>query len=240
MRSQPREMVSRLGPAGVAEWAATQCLGLAEALHAFHKSPYKRKSDFDPRTHGLHADIKPKNILWYRNWHSEGEEWRRQRQRRDGRKDCSGTATLGTLQITDFSLASYHHPHSASLVDHPAVQLTYRPPEPELGMVSGPSFDIWSLACLYFDFLVWMLEGYEALDQFRKARSHPTGGAGGGIRTDNFYEISQCENGLEVGISAAIYDVREPVFPPFPEGKENIPSHFCLSLPSFFFFFFFF
>ncbi|KAJ2902949.1 hypothetical protein MKZ38_010601 [Zalerion maritima] len=202
----PPPIFSSLSSAKKTEWAAKQCWGLSEALHAFHKSPYRRESDIDPRTEGLHCDIKPRNILWYRKFDTVQDP-------------------LGVLQITDFGLASYHHPESASFVDHPAVQFTYRPPEPQLNMTSGPSFDIWSLGCLYFDLLVWTLQGFGGdggLTEFRIKRLHPD--TRPGFRADTFYQLKEIKYkggaGVEVGITEAVYNQKANELHTHPDATQ--------------------
>lgn len=126
----------------LARWIAHQCQGLADALSVIHDfKNYRTGSDPDERTKGLHGDIKPENILWYRCW--------------SGREHDE----LGVLQIADFGLSSYHHATSAYDIKIKAAAHKYRPPEVESFMPISRSFDIWTLGCLYLEFIVWMTEG---------------------------------------------------------------------------------
>ena len=78
----------------------------------------------------LHRDIKPGNIL---------------------------ISQKGCVKITDFGFASMiHHEqeNQKAFITNQVVTLWYRAPELLLGAISyGPAIDIWSVGCVFYDFL---------------------------------------------------------------------------------------
>lgn len=136
----------KLGPP-IILWMGLQSLGIAQALSQVHNIP---PIDGEHR-YGRHGDLKPENILWF------------------GDSDKSGT---GLLKITDFGLTRFHR----TLERQPRewrCSPTYRPPEFDLaGQHLSPKFDIWSLGCVYLEFLTWLLMGWNAVENmFPTART---------------------------------------------------------------------
>lgn len=143
----------------LAKWVARQCYGLADALWKFHRFP-RTKDDGNDKTHGLHCDIKPDNILHYENW------------KFDVARDSKGTVheRLGVLQLSDFGLSSFH---SARSVENHRIAgdfLDYTAPETDFLLVHSPAADIWHLGCLFLDFATWLLDGPKGHDTFRGDR----------------------------------------------------------------------
>ncbi|KAI1277693.1 hypothetical protein F5Y07DRAFT_398246 [Xylaria sp. FL0933] len=102
------------------------------------------------RKYGRHGDIKPENILWYSDL----------------------TDDLGTLQLTDFGVSDLKSGMSKSEIQsNLAGTLVYRAPEfdvPE--RVIRQSADIWSLGCVFVEFITWLLGGEPLLRQFSRKR----------------------------------------------------------------------
>ncbi|KAF4952467.1 hypothetical protein FGADI_6701 [Fusarium gaditjirri] len=128
-------------------WLAEQCVGLASGLEQIHRygSLEQQNRIGDPsfkKLYGRHGDIKPENILWYSN----------------------SEQGLGTLRICDFGVSEFHSTQSRSGIrnSHVASSPYYRPPEWELqdGTISR-SYDIWTIGCLYLEFLGWLLGGWK-------------------------------------------------------------------------------
>lgn len=123
-----------------AKWLIQQCHGIAQGVAAVHgKSEAESLSPSEPQ---LHADIKPENILCF---------WRIDQ----------GHATY-VLKLSDFGYAMKLEPNPT----RPANIKTYRPPE-----WSDPTrlllkYDIWCLGCLYLDFILWGLRGYNGVNEF--------------------------------------------------------------------------
>lgn len=165
-------------------WLAEQCEGLAEGLSYIHRhltcsgtsllyhnatlapDPPEAKipeveipEDRSKGLHlfGRHGDIKPQNILWFRDQDIEG----------------------GTLKITDFGITEFSR---HALVDRKgrgslACTRTYAPPESRLDLYAehlSPLYDIWSLGCVYLEFLAWWFGGWSRVEDFAKKRLTPS------------------------------------------------------------------
>lgn len=113
----------------------------------------------DIRRYGRHGDIKPENILWFKNGDIEGVHYEE-----------------GALVIADFGLTDLHR--RATRSDIPAKLCTgtptYEPPEIQLGAPISRAYDIWSLGCTFLEFLTWLVCGWEVLAHFPEARNMPT------------------------------------------------------------------
>ncbi len=159
------------------EWFLRQCKGIAFALLIIHgyqstqdsldalaqiqetqaESRTTSSEDGD-RIYGRHGDIKPENILW-----SDEES-----------TDVDPRfSEQGILLIADFGLMKYHKTltkfHAPERV---AGSATYEPPE-VAGLTSRTKisrrYDIWSLGCVYLEFITWLVCGWKELDNFRRA-----------------------------------------------------------------------
>jgi serine/threonine protein kinase len=124
--------------------------------------------------YGRHGDIKPANVLLF--------------------NDPNEHDNIGTLKLTDFGLAEFSALHSRSYKPKSKVATSpsYRPPECDLhNGVIGRSYDIWTLGCLYLEFITWLLGGWELIEEFTEKRAafdpmwHD-------IPTDTFFEIVKC------------------------------------------------
>jgi serine/threonine protein kinase len=173
-------------------WMIAQCKGIADGLSKIHRyeSEPKSRTDSDladPRhkpvrsqnhkgtgsgpLYGRHGDIKPENILWFSN---EQE---------------------GILQITDFGLAELNSRNSRShkAGSQVAISATYRPPECDLpDCVISRSYDIWTLGCLYLEFITWLLGGQKLLFEFAKRRKGHVPWSPD-LQEENFFEKEFCK-----------------------------------------------
>lgn len=185
-------------------WLAEQCSGIADGLIHIHRyetslikqrstmktagsqptaiQPKDRKESFRvQRLFGRHGDIKPENILWFCDPSKENDR--------------------GVLKISDFGLTEFASKHSQCYKQNSQIahSPSYRPPECDLeGAVVGPSYDIWTLGCLYLELITWQLGGWSLLQAFRerrRLRDHMQHG----IPTDTFFEIVRCEETNTVG-----------------------------------------
>jgi serine/threonine protein kinase len=171
-------------------WALQQIEGLVSGLNVIHnfKTPHPLESDeetkfsrnrptlkirmaVDPKDekYGRHGDLKPENILWF--------------------NDLQGVDDAGVLQISDFGLGRFHRLESRSRQDPRTINgsPTYIPPELALERPVSRAYDIWSLGCILLEFITWLLEGQEGLDNFADAR---TAKAHDGIFDDTYYTLS--------------------------------------------------
>lgn len=150
-------------------WVAEQCKGIAEGLSTIHEPPNAKLNVYlgeqelrpggalnTPRNeacYGRHGDIKPENILWFKN-------------------DNTGSS-LGVLSIADFGLTRFHYQQSRSNISPVGIgnSPTYRAPEFDMpdGLLSR-TYDIWALGCVYLEFISWYLLGWNGLTAFSTSR----------------------------------------------------------------------
>lgn len=149
-------------------WFLEQITGIASALRLIHGSTREAPTGNIPdeplklgmqttkkaELYGRHGDIKAENILWFQQNDAEN--------------------SFGILQIADFGLGRFHRQDSRSRVSPDSIGCspTYAPPELALGKPVSRAFDIWSLGCLYLEFITWLLMGREALEAFADAREY--------------------------------------------------------------------
>lgn len=175
-------------------WLAQQCYGLADGLDGIHNSemavaeidalqseqaptspsePSHPDARTDRQVHGRHGDIKPENILWFKQDPSEYE--------------------LGVLRITDFGVTAFHSAQTTKVgAAGLPVTLTYAAPEYDMAtddaIISRP-FDIWSLGCVYLEFIIWFLLGNPSVLEFAEERLKDSGNRSAKFKKDTFYAI---------------------------------------------------
>ena len=139
-------------------WVAQQCKGIAHGVVQIHQYVTSSlKTHHEKELFGHHGDIKPENMLWF-----PGSD--------------AGDTTGGTLKISDFGLAEFNvrtvsmKPKSTFATSPP-----YRAPEVDLegtGAI-GRSYDMWTLGCLYLEFITWMFGGWDLVTEFTRKRMEP-------------------------------------------------------------------
>jgi len=130
-----------------------QCLGLSKALNVIHGNDESSPSYNDEAKYGIHSDIKPKNILWFRR----------------------SSSNLGTLQLADFGSTTFHSEETKSNNKIYAHTKTYAPPEVVCAEDTSRAFDIWGLGCVFLEFLSCLVLGSENCPKtFATARSNAT------------------------------------------------------------------
>ncbi|CCT69239.1 related to tol protein [Fusarium fujikuroi IMI 58289] len=118
------------------EWIISQFTGLCSVLNDLHKINCR------------HGDLKPDNILWYRD--------------KDG---------LGTLKIADLGLAAFHIKDTGNRrgiqTMTPTGTARYEPPETAENKTGERSrmYDIWSMGCIMLELLIWLTQGIYAVDK---------------------------------------------------------------------------
>jgi serine/threonine protein kinase len=165
-------------------WDIRQMLGIASGLQTIHNFKNKPHHRDQPRSllvlgndtstgeeeywYGRHGDLKPENILWS--------------------NELDGFDGPGILQIADFGLGRFHGRASRSQVDPRTIASTptYEPPEIALNLKVSRAYDIWSLGCLYLEYLTWRLGGYKLLEEFGNSRLTTEED---GVMYDKFYTL---------------------------------------------------
>ncbi|KAH6625486.1 kinase-like domain-containing protein [Boeremia exigua] len=199
--------------AGLARWVAKQMLGLAEALKNIHNlqigehevqtlSPTARQ-----QTHGRHGDIKPENVLWFKESETSGVD----------------DFLNSTLKISDLGSADFHSLGSRSVglsTTHGGFTATYKAPEFDMRARVSPLYDIWSFGCVLMQFVIWYLDGRAGVERFgnlRTAESHQR------IRTDEFFNFYQTAGGSRL-TSKAKPSVREEIdrLREHPDGSDFV------------------
>lgn len=133
-----------------------QLHGLAGALEKLHNDIDVSKVRADVSGNWRHGDLKPENILMFNT-----------------KADPTG---LGTLQIADLGLAKYHEEATQNRdgptgMRHGTVK--YEGPEahPQSAKMKDPRsrrYDLWSMGCIMFEFVIWLLHGNNGLQDFHK------------------------------------------------------------------------
>ncbi|KAF5597857.1 serine threonine kinase [Fusarium pseudocircinatum] len=134
--------------------ALQQLCGLSEALELLHG--YSSSAHADPSTAheeggGIrHGDLKPENILRFRS---------------------SNPSALGTLKIADMGLAKHHEVSTRlrqNMTNTKYGTHRYEPPETVVSKTQATSrlYDVWSMGCIILEFVVWLLDGQEGLNNF--------------------------------------------------------------------------
>lgn len=162
---------------------ASQFAGMAAGLRVIHnqeKSSAGLNSNGlivpgnQPTQSGYIHDIKPDNILLFiyvcndvkRYWFRLSDF------------SCAKVANL---------LSIFNGKRRSHLSDNKAGNPTYQAPEQMLGHGTSRPYDLWSLGLVYLEILVWYLDGYEALDRFRKDREQSSQGE---VQDDGFCYIT--------------------------------------------------
>jgi serine/threonine protein kinase len=179
-------------------WSLEQMVGIANALMLIHtfkvthpltvsgtgqygQGQVRMPKDVELRVKadeelwGRHGDIKPENVLWFEN-------------------PLHSPSKFGVLQIADFGLGRFHGRDSRSRVDPATVAAspTYEPPECKLRQPVSRRYDIWSLGCLYLEFITWLLKGSAEIGDFSDFRGQD---ASTGINEDSFFTITTGSHG---------------------------------------------
>jgi serine/threonine protein kinase len=137
---------------------------------------------------GTHGKLKAQSILWF--------------------SETANIDSPGILQIAGFTQARLHRLESRSRVDPITMDAssTCSPAEAILGKPVSRAYDIWSLGCIFLEFIIWLLEGSEGTDCFAKA-GLKYAGIFDNIADNCFYTPRY----LESGRSPAFVEIRESV-----------------------------
>ncbi|KAI0139620.1 hypothetical protein F4776DRAFT_597067 [Hypoxylon sp. NC0597] len=174
-------------------WIAEQCLGIATALRQIHYGHYAEEEHYTTEKqkvkarrgvnpthvscHGLHGDVKPANILLFKeDPYSEEFVW----------------------TLSDFGLGKFCHPKGRHVAGDRAIGFspTYRAPEVDIKGTIDESYDIWSLGCVLLEVLTWLLHGWEGVESFALSRAKSdNSGMKEGWRDDGFFILAVSRQG---------------------------------------------
>ncbi|KAF6818652.1 protein kinase domain-containing protein [Colletotrichum plurivorum] len=140
-------------------WMAQQCWGITNAIKRIHglttwqkeeRSANPNSEEMFVKDWGRHGDIKPANILWFLTHGKDRDH----------------------LVVADLGLTRYHSSLTKSRVKGvDGWTGTYRAPEIDLSNPISARYDIWSLGCVFLEFCIWYLLGYDDVENFRRARN---------------------------------------------------------------------
>ncbi|KAI1099824.1 hypothetical protein F4804DRAFT_320795 [Jackrogersella minutella] len=159
LRSFWKENPNPLPDKPLLRWITEQCHGIATALRQIHygynaEAPSTRDANDPTRSshYGLHGDIKPANILLFKDGaHSENLIW----------------------VLSDFGLGGLHLKTETYIGDRPiGFSPTYRAPELDLNGTIDSAYDVWSLGCVFLEIAVWLLRGWDGLGSFALSRAN--------------------------------------------------------------------
>ncbi|KAH7110127.1 kinase-like domain-containing protein [Dendryphion nanum] len=128
---------------GFFEWVFTQLCGVAEAIERLHGSN-------NPKL-WRHLNLKPEKILCFDNDSTQ-----------DG--SCVFVITfVASIRVDNRIISEMWEGHISSRT------LMYDPPEAELQphLPKSRQYDIWSIGCIYLEFIIWLLYGTKELQHFR-------------------------------------------------------------------------
>ncbi|KAI5920132.1 kinase-like domain-containing protein [Camillea tinctor] len=194
-------------------WLAEQCCGLAHGLDGIHNTkmtveevaetqfsqdsfthiqdyaeipPGNYQEEDDGRDYGRHGDIKPQNVLWFN-------------------KD-KNSYQLGILKLSDFGLTTFHRALTTKVNPSDVrVTPTYSAPEREIDETLSRPFDIWSLGCIFLEFVTWLLCGVEGLDTFNRNRFVEQGSRNSKFLMDDFYMLVQGDERKCAEVKPSVY-----------------------------------
>lgn len=168
-------------------WLFEQCSGIALGLRRLHNpSSHGPAATVDngglgspedipaqnPK-YGRHGDISPNNILWFDDY--------------KGSKDH--------LVVSDFGLAEFKSIFSKSHVDPNGLcgwSGTYQAPDRHTDKELTQKYDVWSLGCVFLEFAVWLLLGYEQMIRFVNERVIAPDGAQDNVyKGDTFFQLEK-------------------------------------------------
>lgn len=140
-------------------WMLEQFHGIADGLQHIHQSlnsPHDTRGEEEAggTLCGRHGDIKPQNILWFR--------------------ENDGCKVGDVWKISDFGLAEFH----SSSIERTGPYTrggteTYGAPELKHcfpAQILTPAYDVWSLGCVLIEAAVWVCFGSQRVDEFRRSR----------------------------------------------------------------------
>ena len=130
-----------------------------------------------------HGDLKPENILHFKE------------------------DSIGNLVVADVGVSKVHEKPTVARHAGTTTRATtpsYEPPEVYLqpNTPRARRYDLWSMGCIFLEFNIWLLYGFQAINSFALERDAPDYG---------FYKLNSAKTGAETHrvVSDAIHAVLE-------------------------------
>ncbi|KAF5003963.1 hypothetical protein FDECE_9526 [Fusarium decemcellulare] len=169
------------GDANLVLWSLKQMAGLVDALRLMHGINHR------------HGDLKPGNILSF----PRGNPFCRSRE---GLEE--------TLVIADYGVSQRHKQATYERKEGTNTRATtpsYEAPEADGDQTDPRSrkYDLWSVGCIFLEFVVWLLYGYRAVKGFERHRI-AKGKMNGGYPC--FYSTEDDEEQSRVEVNEAVND----------------------------------
>ncbi|KAK4202404.1 kinase-like domain-containing protein [Triangularia verruculosa] len=172
-------------------WMVEQFCLLSKALQCVHneRTLIITSKRTDSNNSCRHGDIKPSNFLWFEDSQNG----------------------MGRLVLGDFGMGRIHSKGSRST--QPTAErmatISYQAPEFSKEDIVTLKTDIFSLGCVFLEYITWLLMGFDALDKFADARleTDPIYG----FEADTFYNVSQTKDAvwLKEGVKRWIQGLKD-------------------------------
>ena len=197
-------------------WLLDQFRGMAEAVKRIHHDlpdketttsnlTVKTSAPGERRT-AWHHDIKPENILFFKN----------------------NTSNHGMFRLSDWGSAKVNPYRTRSInTTSPIGTLTYEPPErTKEGKTSRP-YDIWSLGCVFLELLVWAVSGSRFVTIFGDQRDgkRKTNTRTNNVMDDGFWQESENEFKLRPSVITQLQDLDEKLGNPGALPFKEVVGH---------------
>ena len=185
-------------------WLLDQFCGMAEAVRRIHNLSDKEQPSSNlavmpsapgERTTAWHHDIKPENILFFKDTCSSYGIFR--------------LADWGSAKVNPYRTGSYN-------TTSPIGTLTYEPPEHTSKGTTSRPHDIWSLGCVLLELLVWAVFGWKHVQTFSDKRDGKRDANSGTNNStdDTFWQISGNECKLRQSVVTQLQNLDEELGKP--------------------------
>jgi len=171
----------RLSPERM-RWASKQILGLAGVLREMDGYGAEERSGGD--RFAYHGDVKAENVLLFDD----------------------AAEPLGRLVLADVGSGGFSSPSDAPNKYRTTPYL--KPPDYDVRGGSDPrSLDRWAFGCFLFDFVIWLLAGTGAIDDFEDERFSPDPLLGHRVDSQIYFDLREWRGGTALVIKEAVLNV---------------------------------
>lgn len=171
----------------LALWVSEQCLGLVRALQCIHEPPLPEVGQGlliqgHDESYGKHSNLNPHKILWFRDFEA-----------------VSDSHGIGTLRISGSAFLKFH-------AGYEMFTPTYSGPEFDVRKPFSRYSDVWSLGCIFLEFITWYLDGWKGIISFSEKRGEESDQL---ISADNFFNFTddRTRNALVASTKASVRKV---------------------------------